>query len=143
MTTTNSQSIMYRKENHSGFEPMQAAMMFVEALSRADHLHGIARVKVQLHGDFACPGLKDLLAATIIAGLQCDHDNQPQWLLQQVVQSKRLCLAGRKVVYFDVSQDLLFEDQRLPASSSGITITAKDADADILQQRSYWMADPA
>lgn len=139
MTITTTQSVMLEDVSFSGFEPMQAASMFANEFSQTKHLQTAVRVKVELHGRFAAMGLKDLVGSTVIAGLQNDQQ-QPQQALADAVARKRLNLAGSKEIYFDAATDLKMVEQELPTASNGITITVKNVDAEILMQRSYWLA---
>ena len=138
--STQSETVILDDVSLSGFEPMAAAAMFAEELGKHSSINTVVRVKVELHGSFASQGLKDLIAATIVSGLQLKSLQNAQVSLQQVRNAKRLVLAGQREIYFDVSQDLLIQEQELPTQSSGITISAKNIDAEVLMQRAYWMA---
>ncbi len=139
MTIITTQSVMLEDASLSGFEPMQAASMFAHEFGQTKHLPTAVRVKVELHGRFAALGLKDLVGATVIAGLQ-HQEQQPQQALTKARERKRLHLAGRKEIYFDAAADLKMVEQDLPTTANGITITVKNVDAEILMQRSYWLA---
>ena len=134
------QTVILDDVSLSGFEPMAAAAMFADEVAKHSCMNTVVRVKVELHGSFASQGLKDLIAATIVTGLQGKSLQNAQVSLQQVRNAKRLVLAGQREIYFDVSQDLLIQEQDLPTQSSGITISAKNIDAEVVMQRAYWLA---
>jgi hypothetical protein len=143
--TISTQTVILDSHSLNGFEPMAAATMFAEEIGAHKCINNIVRVKVELHGSFASQDLKDLIGSTIVSGLQAQNQEKAkvspaQVDLQQVRQSKRLLLAASKEIYFDLSQDLLIQQQDLPTQSSGITISAKDVDGDVLMQRAYWLA---
>jgi len=134
------QTVILDDVSLSGFEPMAAAAMFAEELGKDSGISTVVRVKVELYGSFASQSLKDLIAATIVTGLQGKSLQNAQVTLQQVRNAKRLVLAGQREIYFDVSQDLLIQEQELPTQSSGITVSAKNIDAEVVMQRAYWLA---
>ncbi|HCH25172.1 MAG TPA: hypothetical protein DE179_12850 [Oceanospirillaceae bacterium] len=136
---TQIQTVVFDNVSLQGFEPKVAAM-FAEEISKDSCINGVVRIKVELHGSFASQSLKDLIAATIVTGLQGLSLENAQVNLQQVRNSKRLRLSGLREIYFDVAQDLLIQQQELPTQSSGITISAKNIDAEVVMQRAYWLA---
>lgn len=134
------QTVILDDVSLSGFEPMAAAAMFADAVAKDSCMNTVVRIKVQLHGSFASQSLQDLIASTIVSGLQGKSLQNAQVSLQQVRNAKRLVLAGQREIYFDVNQDLLIQEQGLPTQSSGITISAKNIDAEVVMQRAYWLA---
>ncbi|MCC7200012.1 MAG: L-serine ammonia-lyase [Gammaproteobacteria bacterium] len=114
--------------------PMNAARLFVEALSARGLLQRTHEVYAQLYGSLALTGLGHCTDRAVLLGFEgfdpatLDPD-AIETTLARIRGSGRLRLGGVHEIAFDEPMNLLFHrDQLLPGHSNGMRFTARDAD---------------
>ncbi|MBP6515245.1 MAG: L-serine ammonia-lyase, partial [Steroidobacteraceae bacterium] len=114
--------------------PMNAARLFVEALSARGLLGRTHEVYAQLYGSLALTGLGHCTDRAVLLGFEgfnpatLDPD-AIETTLARIRGSGRLRLGGLHEIAFDEPMNLLFHrDQLLPGHSNGMRFTARDAD---------------
>ena len=94
--------------------PMKAAAAFVEGLTKAKASSRVARVVVTLFGSLAFTGKGHAVDKAIVLGLAgktpatLDPD-EADAILAQVRSDKKLMLAGRRLIGFDLERNLVFD----------------------------------
>ncbi len=110
--------------------PMRAAYGFVKHLK--DELTHVNHIQIDLYGSLALTGQGHGTDRAILNGLEgnlpvnVDPDNIiPR--AEQIIQQKRICLAGSHDIAFDFEKDFLFHfDEVLEQHSNGMQFTAFD-----------------
>jgi L-serine dehydratase len=122
--------------------PMTAAGRFIHWLgARFDQT---MRVQTTLYASLALTGRGHATDRAVILGLEgleprtMDPDAADA-LIERVAQQGRLNLGGRKMIVFDVTQDLIWEGRtRLPQHPNGLKFSAFNAAGGLLGERTYF-----
>ena len=120
--------------------PMRAALRFVESLSEANLLDGVARVRCDLYGSLALTGRGHATDKAVLLGLLGEHPetvdpDRVDALVSGVRTAGRMSLMGRRDVPFRESEDLLFhQDESLPLHPNGVRFSALDASHETLHE---------
>jgi L-serine dehydratase len=124
--------------------PMLAARRFGEWLESRGMLDSTKHVTVDLYGSLALTGKGHFTDSAIILGLTgaapatVDIDSI-QTTVEQVANTKRLDLLGKKTVRFDPETDMIFRQrERKTFHSNAAAFSALDADGALLAQRLYY-----
>ncbi|MGY8871200.1 MAG: L-serine ammonia-lyase [Pseudomonadales bacterium] len=124
--------------------PMKAALMFVEDLRKSKLLSSIARIQTQLYGSLGATGKGHGTGSAVIMGLEghAPESINPDIVesrVAEVYQTKRLRLMGSSDVFFNTETDLIFHrKESLPYHPNGMTVTAWNADGEVLSHRVYY-----
>ncbi len=124
--------------------PMTAAANFTQQLVDADNLDKVVQLQVDLYGSLALTGKGHSTDTAILMGLEAERPHrvdpssiQPR--CQQIHQTKQLTFAGQCLIHFDPETDLVFHQQEfLPRHANGMKFSAKDANDDLLLQKTYY-----
>ncbi|MGH1424480.1 MAG: L-serine ammonia-lyase [Pseudooceanicola sp.] len=122
--------------------PMVAAGRFLEELRAAPfQAHGL---RASLHGSLAFTGVGHATDRAVILGLaglsveNYDADKASD-VLNAVQTDKRLTPANLPPLAFDPNADLAFDyGPPLPGHANGLTLSATDAQGDVILQRMYY-----
>jgi len=123
--------------------PWRAAQRFLANCRETKVLASVQSVRCDLHGSLAKTGKGHGTDLAVVLGLlgedpvTCDtatlHD-----VYQQVVDTKRLALAGERPIEFAASRDIVFHfDETLPFHPNGLSFTATTQDGKELSQTYY------
>ena len=129
--------------------PMRAASRFARGLLDDSLLDRVARVQAELYGSLALTGLGHATDRAVILGLA---GNEPATIDPAAIEStvsavraaKQIDLAGRRLIPFDESSDLLFHrDMMYPPGAetqhpNGLRIAAFDARGALVESRTYF-----
>lgn len=124
--------------------PMKAAHEFVTSLHKNQQLKSIQRILVELYGSLALTGKGHGTDYAILNGLEgkwpktVDPDNIPV-RAQEIINNKRLLLAGAHEINFDFKPDFLFHQKELlPCHTNGMRFTAFDAQNNMVSSEIYY-----
>ena len=124
--------------------PMVAARRFGERLQERGFLSAVGHVDVALYGSLALTGKGHATDSAVILGLAgevpslVDADRVPA-IVAQVHSEGRLALMGTHDLAFVPARDIHFwQRERKPFHSNAMTLTARDAEGTVLDQRTYY-----
>lgn len=124
--------------------PMAAANQFLEQLHTADVFSHVHRLKTELYGSLALTGKGHGTDKAILNGLEghAPETVDPSTMtprMQAIFTEKKLNLAGKKIITFDATEDLvLFQKKTLPKHSNGLRFTAYDVNNKQLFSQVYY-----
>ncbi|MBT8039094.1 MAG: L-serine ammonia-lyase [Gammaproteobacteria bacterium] len=124
--------------------PMRAAGQFLDRLKRQRQFERCERVRISLYGSLALTGRGHGTDRALILGLQGEqpHRVDPDAIgpaLDGVRASRRIALAGEKIVPFSELDDLVFRvDEVLPRHANGMRFEAFDNAGERLERRDYY-----
>lgn len=124
--------------------PMLAANAFVRLLEEQMLLQKTQRVKIELYGSLALTGKGHGTDKAILNGLESKTPESvvPESMvprMNEILSTKLLNLAGKKVICFDESSDFLFlQKELLPKHSNGMRFCAFSEDGKTLIQQVYY-----
>lgn len=124
--------------------PMKAALMFVEELQKKGLINSVARIQAQLYGSLGATGKGHGTGSAVIMGLEGYSPDtiDPSIVdprVAEVCQNRRLRLMGTRDVFFNADICLIFHrKESLPYHPNGMTVTAWNADGEILSHRVYY-----
>lgn len=121
--------------------PMLAGFDFCKKV--APYLEAVTRVQVDLYGSLSLTGRGHHTDRASILGLM---NNTPSAIdieqadkdMDEVIQNKRLLLAGIKEISFDVQKDIFFHQSQLKLHENGMKISAFDKQGICLIAESYY-----
>lgn len=124
--------------------PMLAANEFLILLETKNVFNQTARIKTELYGSLALTGKGHGTDKAILNGLEyktpetVDPDSiVPR--MQAILDTKTLCLAGKKNIPFEVERDLIFfQKDVLPKHTNGMRFSAYDADNNCMLSEIYY-----
>jgi L-serine dehydratase len=112
--------------------PLRASRRYLIELEREGFLEKAETIKVDLYGSLAWTGKGHLTDIAIMLGLEGEtpenvNPSEISNRINQIRQSKRLFLLGKKSISFDESKHILFHyDKQLPFHPNGMRFTAYD-----------------
>jgi L-serine dehydratase len=129
--------------------PMRAAYLFVRGLSDSGVITRVTRVQADLYGSLALTGLGHATDRAVLLGLA---GNEPATIdpasiaetVAHVRETKRLALAGERLILFEESSDLIFHRSTMfpPGARmqhpNGLRMAAFDASGGRLQERTFF-----
>ena len=124
--------------------PMRIARSFVRSLGRSGKLAHVARVAVQLQGSLALTGVGHGTVDASVLGLlgfapDSTCPDEAKQALERVKQEGRLMLGGKRAIAFDAASDIELAGHIIPElHPNGMTLTAFDANGDVLARRTYY-----
>lgn len=124
--------------------PMVAANQFLEQLKTTGVFNHVHRLKIELYGSLALTGKGHGTDKAILNGLEghAPETVDPSIIrprMQAILAEKKLNLAGKKIITFDETEDLvLFQKKTLPKHSNGLIFTAYDANNKQLIRQVYY-----
>lgn len=124
--------------------PMLAANAFLLLLDKQDLLQHIERIKIDLYGSLALTGKGHGTDKAILNGLEGKapetvHPESMVPRMHDILNSKILCLAGKKNISFNEETDFLFlQKELLPLHTNGLCFSAFDADNKLLIEQVYY-----
>ncbi|MCX2929253.1 L-serine ammonia-lyase [Mycobacterium sp. CVI_P3] len=123
--------------------PMRAATRFTARLAASGVLHAVDRVRVALYGSLAATGTGHGTIGAVILGLtgadpETVDPSAVDPLLKAVRETRRLTLAGGRVITFDIDSDIAKSLRRLDFHSNGMAFAALGADGAELDRRVYY-----
>ncbi|USD67010.1 L-serine ammonia-lyase [Vibrio sp. SCSIO 43136] len=121
--------------------PMLAGFSFVQAL--APQVEQVARVQVDLYGSLSLTGKGHHTDRATLLGLM---GNKPDSIdisaanhqMRTSLENQVLPLRGEHSIAFDLDRDLLFHSSNLPLHENGMTISAFDANKELLLSETYY-----
>lgn len=124
--------------------PMKAGKQFIDDLIEQGKFDAVATLHVDVYGSLSMTGLGHNTDIAIIMGLagylphDVDIDLIPTFI-EQVKQTKKLSIAqGKKTVNFDWDANMVFHNSFLSLHENGMTITALDAERNVLYRQTYY-----
>ena len=124
--------------------PMKAGKQFIDDLIEQGKFDAVATLHVDVYGSLSMTGHGHNTDIAIIMGLagylphDVDIDLIPTFI-EQVKQTKKLSIAqGKKTVNFDWDVNMVFHNSFLSLHENGMTITALDADRNVLYHQTYY-----
>lgn len=124
--------------------PMKAGKQFIDDLIEQGKFDAVAILHVDVYGSLSMTGHGHNTDIAIIMGLagylphDVDIDLIPTFI-EQVKQTKKLSIAqGKKTVNFDWDANMVFHNSFLSLHENGMTITALDADRNVLYRQTYY-----
>jgi len=124
--------------------PMKAGKQFIDDLIEQGKFDAVATLHVDVYGSLSMTGHGHNTDIAIIMGLagylphDVDIDLIPTFI-EQVKQTKKLSIAqGKKTVNFDWDANMVFHNSFLSLHENGMTITALDADRNVLYRQTYY-----
>ena len=121
--------------------PMKAGKQFIDDLIEQGNFDAVATLHVDVYGSLSMTGHGHNTDIAIIMGLagylphDVDIDLIPTFI-EQVKQTKKLSIAqGKKNVNFDWDANMVFHNSFLSLHENGMTITALDADRNMLYRQ--------
>ena len=124
--------------------PMKAGKQFIDDLIEQGKFDAVATLHVDVYGSLSMTGLGHNTDIAIIMGLagylphDVDIDLIPTFI-EQVKQTKKLSIAqGKKTVNFDWDTNMVFHNSFLSLHENGMTITALDADRQVIYRQTYY-----
>ena len=124
--------------------PMRIARTFVRALEKAGKLERTARVAVELQGSLALTGVgHGTIDATILGLANFAPDrtcpDEAASALEAILAENALPLGGKRRIAFDKARDIDLAGHIIPdLHPNGMTLTAMDAEGDVLLKRTYY-----
>jgi len=124
--------------------PMAAANAFLEQLETTGVFNNVHRLKTELYGSLALTGKGHGTDKAILNGLEgrTPETVDPSSMvprMQAILTEKKLNLAGKKIIAFDETHDLvLFQKETLPKHSNGLRFTAYDSKNHALIAQIYY-----
>ena len=124
--------------------PMLAAHTFVGRLQHYEHMDRVERIQVTLYGSLAFTGRGHGTDKAVMLGLSGELPDRIDpdaidGIVQTILASRRILLAGQRQVAFAEKTDLLFNKrQNLPHHPNGMRFAAFDKNAELLLQRDYY-----
>ncbi|SBS76204.1 L-serine deaminase I [uncultured Mycobacterium sp.] len=123
--------------------PMRAAARFTARLAALGVLDVVDRVRVELYGSLGATGAGHGTVGAVLLGLTgADPETVDpaavEPLLQSVRETRRLALAGGRVITFDIDSDIAMSLQRLAFHSNGMAFEAVGADGVALDRHVYF-----
>ncbi|MCU7810775.1 MAG: L-serine ammonia-lyase, partial [Candidatus Thiodiazotropha sp. (ex Notomyrtea botanica)] len=124
--------------------PMLAAARFIDQLSEAGNLSGVARIKVELYGSLGATGKGHGTDKALMLGLMgetpesVDVTSIPE-RIASIRQCREIAISPDLVLSFDPEHDLLFHRERqLNFHANGMRFTAwDDSERQLLKSRFY------
>jgi L-serine dehydratase len=123
--------------------PMRAALAFAEHLEATGVLPRVASVTVDLHGSLGATGRGHGSDRAVVLGLLGERPelvdpDAVEGRLAAVRAAGTLPLLGRHEVPFDLDADVRLVVRSLPAHPNGMVFTARDADGDVVAERTSY-----
>jgi L-serine dehydratase len=124
--------------------PMYAANAFVDMLSTKGYFNEVSRVSCDLYGSLALTGVGHGTDKAIIIGLESQTPEEVDPLsivprMEEIIESKRLLLGGKKEIQFDAKEDLvMLQKEVLPKHTNGMRLNAFDKDGVLLLSEVYY-----
>lgn len=124
--------------------PMLAANAFLHLLEQNVLLNKTQRIKIELYGSLALTGKGHGTDKAILNGLenQSPETVVPEQMvprMHQIIQSKKLNLAGVKEIHFEEQSDFLFlQKELLPLHTNGMRFSAFNGEGQLLINQVYY-----
>lgn len=124
--------------------PMVAANTFLEGLKTQGHLGAVHSVSVDLYGSLGATGKGHGSGKAVMLGLMGETPEavdvaNAQTVMQEIMSSKKIILAGIREIDFDYDEDIVFHRKKsLPFHANGMMLTACDVHEDILYDKVYY-----
>jgi L-serine dehydratase len=124
--------------------PMRAALAFAEHLAGTGVLERVHALTVDLHGSLGATGRGHGTDRAVVLGLLGERPEliDPDAVggyLEEIRVGRELRVLGRHAVGFDLDTDVrLMGGTSLPAHPNGMVFTARDADGDVLLERTCY-----
>lgn len=124
--------------------PMVAANTFLEGLKTQGNLGAVTSISVDLYGSLGATGKGHGSGKAVLLGLMGEKPDEVdvesvQGIMQAIIETKKINLAGTKTIDFDYDEDITFHRKKsLPFHANGMMITACDAAEDILYDKIYY-----
>lgn len=124
--------------------PMLAGRRFLSEIRAENRLNNVTGIDVTLYGSLAHTGRGHGTDKAILCGLSGEmpalvEPEKVPALVEQISQSKTLCLLGEQPIDFDPQRDLLFNlSDQLPRHPNGMRFRAKGKDSQVWRERDYY-----
>jgi L-serine dehydratase len=123
--------------------PMRAAARFVAAVESGSNLDQVAGIEVDLFGSLAATGAGHGTMPAILLGLEgrsAEHitGDEVRTRLSEIHESGAVELPGGPIVPLREQDIRLHPEKVLPAHPNGMTFTARDAEANVLAEQTYF-----
>ena len=124
--------------------PMRAARSFVEALEQRGDLDTLHTLIVRLYGSLGATGRGHGTHRAVVLGLEGDSPETVdvdaiESRMDAVGEDRRIMIAGRKPIDFDLKSHLIFEKREsLPGHPNGMRFLALDEEDETLHEAVYY-----
>lgn len=121
--------------------PITAANRFCDLI--ADDLNSINAIKITLHGSLCLTGKGHLTDVACLIGLNkiAAKDVTPaikDSILNDVYQSNKINLCGKKYINFSYDKDVIFNPKMLPLHENAMIFEAFDENAKLIKSETYY-----
>ncbi|MEZ8018818.1 L-serine ammonia-lyase [Vibrio splendidus] len=121
--------------------PMIAGFNFTQKIDA--QLKQVKRIQIDLYGSLSLTGIGHHTDRATLLGLL---GNRPDTIkitsanqaMRKAIEDKSLLVSGNHEIHFDVESDLLFHKTNLPLHENGMTISAFDANGNLLNMETYY-----
>ncbi|MEZ8355552.1 L-serine ammonia-lyase [Vibrio splendidus] len=121
--------------------PMIAGFNFTQRIESV--LDQVTRIQIDLYGSLSLTGIGHHTDRATLLGLL---GNRPDTIkitsanlaMRKAIEDKSLLVSGNHEIYFDVDSDLLFHKTNLPLHENGMTISAFNANGELLDMETYY-----
>ena len=121
--------------------PMIAGFNFTQRIESV--LDQVTRIQIDLYGSLSLTGIGHHTDRATLLGLL---GNRPDTIkitsanlaMRKAIEDKSLLVSGTHEIYFDVDSDLLFHKTNLPLHENGMTISAFNANGELLDMETYY-----
>ncbi|MEZ9533053.1 L-serine ammonia-lyase [Vibrio lentus] len=121
--------------------PMIAGFNFTQRIESV--LDQVTRIQIDLYGSLSLTGIGHHTDRATLLGLL---GNRPDTIkitsanlaMRKAIEEKSLLVSGNHEIHFDVDSDLLFHKTNLPLHENGMTISAFNANGELLDMETYY-----
>ncbi|MDH5927187.1 L-serine ammonia-lyase [Vibrio lentus] len=121
--------------------PMIAGFNFTQRIESV--LDQVTRIQIDLYGSLSLTGIGHHTDRATLLGLL---GNRPDTIkitsanlaMRKAIEDKSLLVSGNHEIHFDVDSDLLFHKTNLPLHENGMTISAFNANGELLDMETYY-----
>ena len=121
--------------------PMIAGFNFTQRIESV--LDQVTRIQIDLYGSLSLTGIGNHTDRATLLGLL---GNRPDTIkitsanlaMRKAIEDKSLLVSGNHEIHFDVDSDLLFHKTNLPLHENGMTISAFNANGELLDMETYY-----
>ncbi|MCC4815742.1 L-serine ammonia-lyase [Vibrio lentus] len=121
--------------------PMIAGFNFTQRIESV--LDKVTRIQIDLYGSLSLTGIGHHTDRATLLGLL---GNRPDTIkitsanlaMRKAIEDKSLLVSGNHEIHFDVDSDLLFHKTNLPLHENGMTISAFNANGELLDMETYY-----
>ena len=121
--------------------PMIAGFNFTQRIESV--LDQVTRIQIDLYGSLSLTGIGHHTDRATLLGLLGNRPDtikitSANFAMRKAIEDKSLLVSGNHEIHFDVDSDLLFHKTNLPLHENGMTISAFNANGELLDMETYY-----